>query len=82
MTGKVVNGCTVLNYKWIAMNGSSPVFGAILVDDGEEKKVYCGPGTGVSEERDIHYILQTGSKMHPESWISFLKGALDDNTGA
>ena len=49
--------------------------GAILVDNGHERKVYVGIGSGVSEEADAQHIRDHGAKMYPETWIPFLSKA-------
>jgi hypothetical protein len=71
---KVVNDCEILDTKWITLNDGH-CFGAVLVDNGHERKVYCGLGSGINEDVDAAHIVQHGGKMHPFSWVPFLSRA-------
>ena len=71
---RVINGCEILDNQWITLN-SGECFGVVLVDNGHERKVYCGIGQGHSEPEDTKYIVEHGSKMHPEMWVPFLSKA-------
>ena len=71
---RVVNDCEILDTQWITLN-TGQCFGAVLVDNGYERKVYCGLGSGHNAEVDEEYIVLHGSKMYPFSWIPFLSKA-------
>ena len=71
---RVFNNCEIIDTLWITLvTGES--FGSILVDNGYERKVYCGIGLGHSQEMDENNIILRGGKMYPGTWVPFLSKA-------
>jgi hypothetical protein len=50
----------VLGKVWFTVRGNQTI-GIVLMNNGYEDKAYIGIGTGVSEEKDLDYILAWGS---------------------
>jgi hypothetical protein len=66
-----IEGVIVIDSMWITLPCGRQ-FGAILIDNGYERKIYCGLGDGDSQESDTRRIIRHGGKMHPEGWAPFL----------
>lgn len=49
--------------------------GAVLTDNGHERKIYIGTASGEDAERDAQLIAAHGAKMHADYWIPFLSKA-------